>query len=87
MTTKASSEGPGIPIMDPSTSATARRGAGFVMLMIGIVLVLAGVVGLLFLFMVPALVFTLMGMPLVIVGSRWFAAGTPRLARGPGRAD
>jgi len=73
--------------MDPSTSATARRAAGFVVLMIGIALVLAGAVGLLFFFMVPALVLTLMGMPFIVVGSRWFASGRPRLARGPGQAD
>jgi hypothetical protein len=80
------SEGPPIETMDPSTPRTVLRATGFLMLTVGMLLVLAGLAGLLFFFMVPALVFVVMGAPLVVIGGRWFSRGAPRLARGPGRA-
>jgi hypothetical membrane protein len=87
MTSKASSEGPEIPTVDPPTNATSLRAAGFLLVTGGIALCLVGAIGLLFLFMVPALIFVVMGVPLVVVGSRWFASGKSRFAQGPGQAD
>ena len=86
MTTNTSSEGPGVPTTDPETPETLRRSTGFLMLVSGVAVALIGFVGLFFFFMVPALALVLAGIPLAIIGSRRFATGKERLARGPGRA-
>jgi hypothetical protein len=87
MTTNAGSEGPSVPTIDPVTPETQRRTTGFVMLVAGWAMILVGLVGLFFFFLVPALVLVLAGIPVALMGSRGFAHGKERLARGPGRAD
>jgi hypothetical protein len=86
VSTNTSSEGPSVPTTDPATPDTVRRSSGYTLLVSGVLSICIGLVGLLFFFMVPALVLVLAGIPLVVVGCRGFAKGKPRLARGPGRA-
>jgi hypothetical protein len=86
MTTRASSEEPNTPTMEPSTPATRRRGFGFLMVLAGLVLIVIGGIGLTFFFMVPALGLIVAGGILCVAGSREFSRGEPRRAIGPGRA-
>lgn len=86
MTTNAGSEGPSVPSVDPATPETQRRSTGFGMLVTGWALILVGLAGLFFFFMVPAIALVLVGIPLAVVGSSRFGKGKPRLARGPGTA-
>jgi len=86
MTTNAGSEGPSVPTIDPVTPETQRRTTGFVLLISGWAMILVGLAGLFFFFMVPAVALVLLGIPVALLGSSGFAKGKERLARGPGRA-
>ena len=85
MSANASSEGPCAATTDPSTPETQGRAWGFVRLCWGIAAIVAGLAGVFFFFMIPALVLVVLGIPLLVSGARAFARGKPRLATGPGR--
>jgi hypothetical protein len=87
MTTNAQSEGPAPVVRDPATPATMSRAWGFICVFWGVVAIVAGLVGLFFFFMIPALLLTVAGIPMVVSGSRAFGRGKPRLAAGPGRFE
>jgi hypothetical protein len=86
MTANAGSEGPSTETVDPATPKTVSRSAGSTKIVFGLASVVFGFTGLFFFFFVPALAFVLLGIVLLVSGSRDFGRGEPRLAKGPGRA-